>query len=123
EAGQISIVEEPEIAVSSGVVPTPKLIVQNIVKETLASLFYQRNLEQIRQLRIADICCGSGTFLISVYDYLVEKITLAFIAQGITDNELVYTLYDGSYNLTLKTKHTFLLNNIYGVDINPYAVE
>lgn len=35
----ISIVEEPEVAVSSGVVPTPKLVVEHIVKETLNSVF------------------------------------------------------------------------------------
>lgn len=123
DADQISIVEEPEVAISSGVVPTPKLIVENIVKETLTPLFNQKNLKQIQQIKIADICCGSGTFLISVYDYLLQKITLAFIAENLTDDELVYKSFDGSHILTLKAKHAFLLNNIYGVDINPYAVE
>ena len=123
DTAQISIVEEPEVAISSGVVPTPKLIVENIVKETLTSLFDQKNLEQIQQLKIADICCGSGTFLISVYDYLLQKITLAFIAENLTDDDLIYKSFDGSFILTLRAKHAFLLNNIYGVDINPYAVE
>jgi hypothetical protein len=45
---QISIVEEPEVAASSGVVPTPKLIVQNIVKETLAPLFEGKTLDQMQ---------------------------------------------------------------------------
>jgi len=120
---QISIVEEPEVAVSSGVVPTPKLVVQNIVKETLASIFVGKTLKEIQQLKIADICCGSGTFAISVYDYLLEQITLAFIAEGIIDDELIYQSFNGSYILTLKSKQAFLINNIYGVDINPYAVE
>ncbi|MCU7551782.1 N-6 DNA methylase [Chitinophagaceae bacterium LB-8] len=120
---EISIVEEPEVAASSGVVPTPKLVVENIVKETLNVLFDGKNLEQIEQLKIADICCGSGTFLISVYDYLLETFTLAFLDAGITDNEVIYQTASGSFNLTLKAKHTFLLNNIFGVDINPYAVE
>ncbi len=120
---EISIVEEPEVAASSGVVPTPKLIVQNIVKETLTPLFEGKSLEQIQQLKIADICCGSGTFLISEFDFLFEKITLAFIATGVSDAELIYQVFDGSYKLTLKAKHQILTENIYGVDINPYAVE
>jgi type I restriction-modification system DNA methylase subunit len=120
---QISIVEEPEVAASSGVVPTPNLIVQNIVKETLAPLFEGKTLEQIQHLKLADICCGSGTFLISVYDYLFEKITLLFVASGVNDAELIYRLFDGSYQLTLKAKHQILVSNIFGVDINPYAVE
>ncbi|MBL7703641.1 MAG: Eco57I restriction-modification methylase domain-containing protein [Ferruginibacter sp.] len=120
---EILIVNEPEVAVSSGVVPTPKLIVQNIVKETLTSVFAGKTLKEIQQLRIADICCGSGTFAISVYDYLLEQITLAFITEGIKDDELIYQSFNGSYILTLKAKQAFLVSNIYGVDINPYAVE
>jgi type I restriction-modification system DNA methylase subunit len=120
---EISIVEEPEVTASSGVVPTPKLVVENIVKETLNALFADKSLQQIEKLKIADICCGSGTFLISVYNYLYEKITLGLLDGGITNNEIIYQTQHGSYNLTLKTKQAFLLNNIYGVDINPYAVE
>jgi type I restriction-modification system DNA methylase subunit len=120
---EISIVEEPEVAASSGVVPTPKLVVQNIVKETLNVLFENKTLEQIEKLKIADICCGSGTFLISVYDYLLEEITLALIENGIDDNEIIYQTSTGTFNLTLRAKHKFLLDSIYGVDINPYAVE
>jgi hypothetical protein len=120
---KISIVEEPEVAASSGVVPTPKFVVENIVKETLTSLFTGKRLKEIQELKIADICCGSGTFLISLYDYLLEKIIIAFVAEGIADEEYIYQTFNGSYNLTLKAKHSFLLDNIYGVDINPYAVE
>lgn len=120
---EISIVEEPEVTASSGVVPTPKLVVENIVKETLSTLFENKSLDEIEKLKIADICCGSGTFLISVYNYLLEKITLGLLAARVNDNEIIYEALPGSFNLTLKAKHTFLLNNIYGVDINPYAVE
>jgi type I restriction-modification system DNA methylase subunit len=120
---QISIVEEPEVAASSGVVPTPKLIVQNIVKETLEPLFEGKTLEQMQQLKLADICCGSGTFLISIYDYIFERITLGFVAAGVNDTEIINQVFDGSYHLTLKAKHQILTSNIYGVDINPYAVE
>jgi len=120
---QISIVEEPEVAASSGVVPTPKLIVKNIVKETLEPLFEGKTLDQMQQLKLADICCGSGTFLISIYDFIFEKITLEFIAAGVNDSEIINQVFDGSYQLTLKAKHQILTSNIFGVDINPYAVE
>lgn len=120
---EILIVEEPEIAVSSGVVPTPKTIVQNIIRETLENLLKSKTSSDIKLLKIADICCGSGTFLISLYDFLIEKIVLAFITEGINDDEIMYQKFDGTYHLTLKTKQEFLLQNIYGVDVNPYAVE
>ncbi len=54
---------------------------------------------------------------------MLEKITLGFIAENINDDELIYPAANNAYNLTLKAKQAFLLNNIYGVDINPYAVE
>jgi len=120
---EISIVEEPEVSASSGVVPTPKFVVENIVKETLASLFIDKTLKQIESLKIADICCGSGTFLISIFDFILEKITLAYITENNFDDEFIYKSFDGSFHLTLKAKQSFLLNNLFGVDINPYAVE
>lgn len=120
---EIEIIEEPEVAASSGVVPTPKHVVENIIKETLAPLFFKRDVIQIKQLKIADICCGSGTFLISVYDYFVEQITLGYINSGIDDVDIINEPTKGIYKLTLKEKQKILLENIYGVDINPYAVE
>ena len=120
---EIAIVEEPEVAASSGVVPTPKLVVECIVKEALALLTEGKDLSQLQHLKIADICCGSGTFLLSVCDFLLEKITLGFIGAGITDSELIYRTFDGAYQLTLKAKQDILVRNIFGVDINPYAVE
>lgn len=120
---EISIVEEPEVTASSGVVPTPKLVVENIVKETLNILFADRSIEEIESLKVADICCGSGTFLLSVYDYFYEHVTLGLLEAGNSDKETIYQTPSGSYRLTLKTKQAILLNNIFGVDINPYAVE
>lgn len=120
---QITIIEEPEAAASSGVVPTPKLIVQKIVNETLTPLFEGKSVDQIQQLKLADICCGSGTFLISIYDFLLEKIILQLVASHVNESEIIYQAFDGSYNLTLKAKQQILTSNIFGVDINPYAVE
>jgi type I restriction-modification system DNA methylase subunit len=119
----ISIIEEPEVSASSGVVPTPKLIVQNIVKETFTPLFEGKTIDQIQNLKLADICCGSGTFLISIYDFLYETTILEYVKIGIKDDELIYQRFDGSYQLTLKAKHQILVSNVFGLDINPYAVE
>ncbi|MCS2421079.1 N-6 DNA methylase [Bacteroides fragilis] len=119
----ISVVQEPEVAASSGVVPTPKLIVRNIVNETFNPLFSGKSLQQIQQLKIADICCGSGTFLISAYDYFLEKIILSLVHMGGDNSQVIYKTFDGSYHLTMRAKHQILTDNIFGVDINPYAVE
>ena len=120
---KISIIEEHEVAASDGVVSTPKIIVDQIVRETLEPVLAGKNLGQILEVKIADICCGSGTFLISVFDYLVEHIILATIQEEIKDKEWINDSYDGTAFLTLKAKQQILQSTIFGVDINPYAVE
>jgi len=123
EGRHLSIVSEPEVVAYNGVVPTPKLIVEQIVKETLSPLVQGKDSNQLAQLKIADICCGSGTFLISVYDFLLKSTIERFLEEGVSDTELIYERSDGALDLTLKAKRGVLEQNIYGVDINPYAAE
>ncbi len=123
EGRKLSIVEDPEVAASNGVIPTPKLIVEHIVNETLTPLIERKGSQQLSLLKIADICCGSGTFLISVYDFLLQATIERFQKENIDDTELIYPLADGGLALSLKAKREVLVQNIYGVDINPYAVE
>ena len=54
-----------DAADSDGVVPTPKEITDAIVANTLQDLSYP--------CKVADICCGSGNFLLSVYEYLISR--------------------------------------------------
>jgi type I restriction-modification system DNA methylase subunit len=120
---QYSVFQEPEVAASSGVVPTPKIIVEQIVKETLSSVVDGKTAFQLGEVKIADICCGSGTFLISVFDFLLKTVVEKYREEGFNDPELINEISTGTYALTLKGKRVILENNIFGVDINPYAVE
>tara|TARA_R110000782_G_scaffold80846_1_gene159782 strand:+ start:10836 stop:13904 length:3069 start_codon:yes stop_codon:yes gene_type:complete len=123
EGRQLSIVSEPEVVASNGVVPTPKIIVEQIVKETLKPLVNGKNSEELALLKIADICCGSGTFLISIYDFLLKTTIERFIEDGITDAELINEIAENTYGLTLRAKRNVIEQSIFGVDINPYATE
>lgn len=118
-----NIMEAPEVSASSGVVPTPKIIVEKIVKETLTPLVEGKNFRQLNDLKIADICCGSGTFLISAYDFLLQKMMEKVIKERINDFNLTYQAEGKGLTFTLKGKRNILENNLYGIDINPYAVE
>lgn len=120
---QLSIVMEPEVSASNGVVPTPKLIVEQIIKDTLTPLVSGKTFEELKNLKVADICCGSGTFLISAYDFLLEKYLETISYEKIEDKDIVYLTEDFTYVLTLKGKRNILESNIFGVDINPYAKE
>lgn len=123
EERQFVILEEPEVSASNGVVPTPKIIVEQIINDTLIPLVSGKTIAEFYKIKIADICCGSGTFLISAYD-LMQRTLLEKLIQEDSDNrELIYQIDETTFALTLKAKRNILRQNIYGVDINPYAAE
>lgn len=122
EEGNARIIEQPEVDASDGVVPTPKLVVRKIVRDTLGPLCAGKSFEELLQLKVADISCGSGTFLISTYDYLLERLT-----EEVGETQLRAGLarrgVGGAKQVTLRGKQALLTRCVYGVDINPYAVE
>ena len=119
----IEIRNEPEVMLSNGVVPTPKLIVDLIVKGTLEPIVINKTHVELLDMKIADICCGSGTFLIGAYEYLLNIYTEAIINSDIQKDQLIYKKSNGLFGLTLRLKKEILIDNLFGVDINPYAVE
>jgi adenine-specific DNA-methyltransferase len=128
---RVKIEEKPEVRKAGGVYYTPKYIVDYIVKNTVGKIIETLPPKEIAQKRFADIACGSGSFLIGVYDYLLDyhKKYYTEKLQGKTDidarsedhGNVEYK--DGQWVLTLKLKQEILLNNIYGVDIDAQAVE
>lgn len=120
ESRQLSILEEAEVSASNGVVPTPKMIVEQIVKETLTPLTQGKTYEELTLLKVADICCGSGTFLISAYDFLSEEYLQRLLEDATTSNHVDR---NNDASLTLHAKRNILEYNLFGVDINPYATE
>ncbi|MFH1086933.1 MAG: DNA methyltransferase, partial [Chloroflexota bacterium] len=75
-------------------------------------------------LRILDPACGSGSFLLGAYQYLLN-----WHLKWYTEHETqrarpeLRTLPDGSQRLTIDVKKRILRNNLYGVDIDAQAVE
>lgn len=119
----VSIVQEPEVVASNGVVPTPKRLVKQIINETLDPLLSGADFENALSLKIADICCGSGTFLLSVFDYLLHFREVHYLSLDNVEDNILTETNDSQLRLSLREKHKILIDNIFGVDINPYAVE
>lgn len=122
--GDLRVVEKPEVRESGGVVTTPKYVVDSIIQRTLEPLLRGKTPVEISKLRVADIACGSGTFLVTAYESLLQY----HVEWYSTHNPEKYTdqLYragGGEWRLTLPEKRRVLLNNIYGVDIDIQAVE
>jgi type I restriction-modification system DNA methylase subunit len=119
----LTIIEHDEVAASSGVVSTPKTLVEQIVAETLTPIVSSISSKEILQLKIADICCGAGTFLISVYDFLEYSLIEKLQREGVKDPDILFEISKGTLALSFKLKRQLLAGCVFGVDINPYAVE
>jgi len=120
--------EKPEVKKAGGVYYTPTYIVDYIVEQTVGKLVEGKTPRQIRKLRILDPACGSGSFLLGAYQYLLdyhlrwyEDHDPAKHARG--RQPALYQGPKGEWWLTTTEKKRILLNNIYGVDIDRQAVE
>lgn len=127
EDGHIEIQEKPEVVDSQGAVNTPKNITDVIIEETLRSLYENRAPEEVAQYRIADICCGSGNFLLSAFEYIVnyhiEYYRYYDRANAERRGDIYQLAGSTNYILSYEKKRSILKNNIFGVDIDPLAVE
>jgi adenine-specific DNA-methyltransferase len=115
--------EKPEVRKAGGVYYTPEYIVRYIVENTVGKLIAGKTPREIADMRFADIACGSGSFLLGVFDLL-----LAYHGHYYNDNpgkakKGDCVRRDGTLYLSLQKKREILLNNIYGVDIDAQAVE
>ena len=127
-ARHAKIEEKPEVRKAGGVYYTPKYIVDYIVENTVGKLLEDKTPQEAAQLTIVDPACGSGSFLLGAYQYLLdwhESWYLGHDPEGWTRGKqpaLVHTA-EGDWRLTTEEKKRILLNNIYGVDIDAQAVE
>ena len=72
-AGHRAIIEEkPEVRKAGGVYYTPQYIVEYIVENTVGKLTAGKKPADIAKLKIVDPACGSGSFLLGAYQYLLN---------------------------------------------------
>ncbi len=117
--GELAIVDKPE-NVERDIVTTPNFVVREILSQTLANIVLDKNDQQIKELKCADIACGSGAFLLELYQYLCDYLVDYYLLNDRT--KLVQTNIN-TYKLNYKTKCNLLINCIYGVDKDFNAVE
>lgn len=96
-----------------GIYYTPSYIVDYIVRNTVGEFTKTHTPEEIKNVKILDPACGSGSFLIKAYqeleNYWREK---SDFSQLTLDSKEFYS-----------KKVEILRNNIFGVDLDPKAVE
>ena len=131
---------KPEVRKAGGVYYTPEYIVRYICEQTVGKLIEGKTPVQIEKMRFADIACGSGSFLLGIFDLLLRYHGRWYAAHTeaagkenlapATKNrkrkkEFIPAVVEreGLLCLTLEKKRQILLNNIYGVDLDTQAVE
>lgn len=150
--------DKPEVKKAGGVFYTPTYIVEYIVKNTVGPLVgawacpalvatetkggrdekngrakaapLQKSITtaDASKLRILDPACGSGSFLLGAYQYLLDWHLSWYV---INDPEkwakakkpILHRGHGDTWHLTTAERKRILLNNIYGVDIDSQAVE
>ena len=118
-----SVEPKPEVRKAGGVYYTPEYIVRYIVETTVGKLIAGKTPDQIAEMRFADIACGSGSFLLGVFDRLLTYHGHYYNDHPRKARKGDCINRDGKLYLSLRKKREILLNNIYGVDIDAQAVE
>ena len=132
-AKRVHIEPKPEVRKAGGVYYTPKYIVDYIVKNTVGKIIEGKTPEEVEKIRILDPACGSGSFLIGAFQYLIDYHTAWYLEhpapeQGAKSKKLGFMREvqidpDGTHRLSVYRKVKILQNNLFGVDIDPQAVE
>ncbi|MCZ2826682.1 MULTISPECIES: DNA methyltransferase [unclassified Modestobacter] len=123
------LVKETPSRRNAGAHYTPKSLATEVVKHALEPLCFNpgphqtadesqwkpKTSEQILALKVADIACGSGAFLVAAARYLSERVVEAWVRQN-PDHE-------ARTDLEGRAIREVVASCLYGADINEMAVE
>lgn len=117
--GELKIVKKPE-NMERDIVTTPNFVVREILRQTAVEIIQGKTADEINILQCADIACGSGAFLLELYQLLYDSLVDYYIEND--RSKLIQTNID-TYKLPYEMKRNLLINCIYGVDKDFNAVE
>lgn len=133
--------EKPEVRKAGGVYYTPTYIVDYIVRQTVGELVKDKTPQEVggltdawkpsktrRPLTVLDPACGSGSFLLGAYQFLLDWYRDRYVESGPEQHASgrqprLFQHRSGDWRLTSAERKRILLSHIYGVDIDPQAVE
>jgi type I restriction-modification system DNA methylase subunit len=117
----IEIVKQPAKRKAYGIYYTPEPIVNYIVRSTLGKVLEEcKSPEDVSRIKVLDPACGSGSFLIKAFDVIREwyesynKANRPINAKGTLDAHFVPIP---------NVEERILTQNLFGVDLDPQAVE
>ena len=109
---------------TKGAVSTPQYIVQEIIRRTIPKQkLLEEGIETLFDKKILDIACGSGVFAIEVYDYIEEIFRELFFTSNHPDFQKYFVATNDDVIVNILGKKAIMDNCIFGIDIDPEAVE
>ena len=124
---------DSELRANTGAIYTPRVLAEQVVENALEPLVFSpgpmdtevksgwriRRPEEILALKVIDIAAGSGAFLVGATRYLADRLLDAEREHG---HPAVALVEDAEQQL-VSARRRIVDHCIYGVDINPMAVE
>jgi hypothetical protein len=108
---------------SKGAVSTPKYLVDFICTTTLNVESFN-SVGEILSITIFEPACGSGTFLLSAYSLLEQRMIELFKEGKVEDSyHNWFVSEDESIYLTIDAKREIMKKCLYGMDIDRTAIE
>ena len=127
---QAKVEEKPEVRKAGGVYYTPAYIVNYIVHNTIGKQIEGKSPADLAggkttpPFRVLDMACGSGSFLLGAYQFLLDHCLKWYQANPSKKHaKAVYQNAKGETRLTIAERKRILTTHIYGVDIDRQAVE
>lgn len=121
--GKARVELKPEVRKAGGVYYTPESIVHYMVDQTVAPVLADKTPTQIADMGFADIACGSGSFLLGVFDSLLRYHSRYYGENPAKARRGELIEREDGPHLSLKKKREILVNNIFGIDVDAQAVE
>lgn len=114
---------KPEVRKAGGIYYTPEYIVDYIVENTVGEMVKNKTPKEIEKIKIVDPACGSGSFLLGAYKYLLSYHKKYYNEKKLKGRGTKEDVLTPTGELATRVKKQILINNIYGVDIDVNAVE
>ncbi|WP_293895602.1 N-6 DNA methylase [Flavobacterium sp.] len=124
DAGNVKDEIKNEYLKTKGAVSTPQYVVQEIIKRTIQrNKLLDAGIENLLSIKVLDIACGSGVFAIEAFDYIEEIFRELFFESNHPDFQKYFVATNTDVFVNILGKKAIMDNCIFGVDIDPEAVE
>ncbi len=119
QSGSVVLVKQPE-NIDRDIITTPTFIISDILRNTVLKKCEGKTDKEILKLKFSDISCGSGAFLLELFQLLNDILVDFYL---INDKSKLIQTNINTYKLPFEIKRQIILNCIYGVDKDFNAVE